>query len=66
MTNLENYKKRKLKEFSILNEYIGDKIDLSNCDSEKDILEYKNLIIKNLKFISKDIYIKVLEDIDEI
>ena len=49
MTNLENYKKRKLKELSILNEYISDKIDLSNCDTEKDILEYKNLIIKNLR-----------------
>jgi len=49
MTNLENYKKRKLKELSILNEYIGDKIDLSNCDTEKNILEYKNLIIKHLR-----------------
>lgn len=49
MNNLDNYKKRKLKELSILNEYIGNKIDLSNCDTEKDILEYKNLIIKHLR-----------------
>ena len=48
MINLENYKKRKLKEFFILNKYINNKINLMNCNNEKDVLEYKNLIIKEL------------------
>lgn len=49
MNNIKQYKERKLKELSILNGYLNNKIDLTNCNSEKDILERKNVIIKNLR-----------------
>ncbi|MFR6124090.1 hypothetical protein [Faecalibacillus intestinalis] len=47
MNNIKQYKERKLKELSILNGYLNNKIDLTNCNSERYIrmqeCYYKNL-----------------------
>ena len=49
MYSIEKFKIRKLEELSILNGYLNNKIELSNCNTEKDIFECKNSIIKHLR-----------------